>query len=156
VGNILIRYSDKNDFEPPCLEQELSRHKLLDAGYTIIYKVRGYCHMDDSQDSHDHNCLALSEDNYLTFARYADKLIPSYITRQLIGRGLLFLGYAPRQWEDRLIVNAILGRRRNPSEPSSIIGGKFDRFETAFWDSRHVRRHALELNDFVTKLEDNF
>jgi len=156
VGNILIRYSDKDDFEQPCLEQELSQHKLLDAGYTIIYKVRGYCHFDDNQDSHEHTCLALSEDNYLTFARYADKLIPSYITRQFIGRGLLFLGYSPKQWEDRLIVNAILRKRHNPSEPSSIIGGTFDRFESAFWDSRNVRRHALELNDFVTKLEDNF
>ena len=156
VGNILIRYSDKDDFEQPCLEHELSQHKLLDAGYTIIYKVRGYCHFDDNQDSHEHTCLALSEDNYITFARYADKLIPSYITRQFIGRGLLFLGYAPRQWEDRMIVNAILRKRRNPSEPSSIIGGKFNRFEGAFWDSRNVRRHALELNDFVSKLEDYF
>lgn len=159
-GSILIQYSDRDYPEIPVIEQELSRNRFMANGYTVIYKIRGSCHSDqEASNGHladQQTDLTLSEDNYFTFARHADKLVPSYITKQFIGRGLLFLGYDPKQWEDRLIVNAILEKRQNTSEPSSTIGTISDRFTRAYWESRNVRQYDIELKEFVSNLEALF
>lgn len=154
VGKILLHYSDRDAPEAACLEQELSGHRLLDGDYSVIYKIRGYCPAPGGNGDGEHPELTLSEANYFAFARHIDKVIPSYLSKQFIGRGLLFLGYRPSDWEDRLIVNAILEKRLNSAEPSNVIGGGEDRFAAAYWESRKVRRHSLELNEFVSKLQE--
>lgn len=158
IGNVFVHYSDKDKDTPESLhlEEKLSGIKLLDEGYSLIYKMRGYCAPDEHHAGHQHNTLALSEENYFTFARYIEKLIPSYVVKQFTGRGLFFLGYSPRHWEDRLLINAILDKRRHRYEPAYTISRDTDPFIRAYWESRGVRRYAIELQEFVRKLEANF
>jgi len=153
AGSILVQYSDRDYPELPVIEQELSRNRFLANGYSVIYKIRGSCHAGHDKSIAQQSDLTLSEKDYFSFARHADKLIPSYITKHFIGRGLLFLGYDPKQWEDRLIVNAILEKRQNSPESSGVIGCLGDRFTSAYWESRNVRQYSLDLNEFVSNLE---
>ena len=156
VGKVLVHYSDKDRPEEPCLEEELSNFPLLTHGYSVIYRVRGICAAECPPDSVEAGTLTLSEKAHFNFARHVDKIIPSYVTRQFSGRGLLFLGFSPRQWEDRLIVNSILDKRRNAAEPSHVVRKGPDPFEVAYWQSRGVGRYPFDLVHFVSRLEGAF
>jgi hypothetical protein len=112
VGHILVKYSDKETFESPCPIDNLSA--LIETDYSVIYKARGYFKANGNQV----DALMLSEENYFTFARYMNKLIPDYLVEQYDKNGLLFLGYTPKQWEDRLIAHAIL---EQPTPKISLI-----------------------------------
>ena len=74
------------------------------------------------------------------------------MARQFAGRGFLLLGCVPRQWEDRLIVSAVLARRRHAETPLTVRDG-VDRFEDAYWVRRRVRRYPVSLPEFVESLE---
>lgn len=67
-------------------------------------------------------------------------------------RGFWFLGFAPDEWEDRLLASAILDSRRSP-EPANVVWPSASQFENAYWTSRGVRRHSFELHEFVQLLQ---
>jgi hypothetical protein len=156
VGHVLIQYSDQDTIISTYLEEDLSHLNLLNEGFSLIYKIRGYLGPHIDQGIYQQNALTLSEENYFTFARYIDKLIPSYIVRQFIGRGFWFLGYTPTHWEDRLIANTILYRRRHQTEPAYAVSQNATRFEETYWERHGVRRYAFSLKEFVERLEENF
>lgn len=155
LGSVVVHYSDREAPESLRLEEELSSLKLIDDGYVLIYKIRGYCNTVHEPMAYQHNILTLAEENYFTFARHMDRLIPSYVVKQFAARGLFFLGYSPRHWEDRLLVNGILDKRRHQQyEPAHAITKDTDPFVRAYWDSRGVHRYGLELTEFVRGLEE--
>jgi hypothetical protein len=96
--------------------------------------------------------LTVSEEDYFTFSRHMDKIIPSYLVAAFADRGLFFLGYAPTHWEDRLIVNAILNKRNPQAEPPYAITTDADQFVQAYWEFQKVHSRAIRLKDFVQKL----
>ena len=154
VGNVVIHYSDKEAPEFLQLEQDLSSLKLIENGYSVIYKIRGYCNTIHKEMEYQDHILTLAEQNYFTFARHMDRFIPNYVVKQFASRGLFFLGYSPRHWEDRLLVNAILDKRRHQQyEPAHVITQETDPFVRAYWDSRGVHQYRIELNEFVRRLE---
>jgi SIR2-like domain len=154
VGNVLIQYSDKP--EPTALlEEQLSKFKLLEEGYSLVYKIRGFLGSDRKQTDLHRAVLTISEGNYFNFVRHMDKLIPNYVIRRVAERGLYFLGYTPRHWEDRLIVNAILNKRRHrdPSDQPRAISNDPDPFVRAFWKSKGVECYPVDLREFLDTLE---
>jgi hypothetical protein len=154
IGSVVVQYSDREASEFLRLEQGLSSLKLIEGGYSLIYKICGYYSSQSDQTDYQHNILTLAEDNYFTFARHMDRLIPNYVVKQFATRGLFFLGYSPRNWEDRLLVNAILDKRRHQQyEPAHVITQESDPFVRAYWDSRSVHRYEIALPAFVRKLE---
>ena len=98
--------------------------------------------------------MALCEHNYFTFARYFHKLIPDYIISELTRRGLFFVGYSPRHWEDRLLAYALLHKRPTEYEFPCVITEDQDPFIRAYWDSPKVKKYEIDLKDFVNKLEE--
>lgn len=155
LGNVIVHYSDREAPECPRLEEKLSSLELIEKGYTLIYKIRGYCNAVHEQTAYQDNILALTEENYFTFARHMDRLIPNYVVKQFAKRGLFFLGYSPRHWEDRLLVKGILDKRWHPQyERAHVITEDPDPFMRAYWDSRGVHRYGLELAEFVRRLEE--
>ncbi len=154
IGSVVVQYSDRETSEFLRLEQELSGLKLIEDGYSLIYKIRGYCSSQSHRTAYQHHILTLAEENYFTFARHLDKLIPNYMVKQFAARGLFFLGYSPHNWEDRLLVNAILDKRRHQQyEPAHVITQESDPFVCAYWNFRGVHRYEIELSEFVRKLE---
>jgi hypothetical protein len=154
VGKVLVQYSDKPEIAA-LLEEDLSKFKLIEEGYSLVYKIRGFLGSDRRQTDLHRAALTISEGNYFNFVRHMDKLIPSYVVRQFGGRGLYFLGYTPRHWEDRLIVNAILDKRRHrdPSDQPRAISNDPDPFVRAFWKSKGVECHPVDLREFLDTLE---
>ncbi len=142
IGHVVVRYSDNKEPERTYIEEELSRLRLLEEGYSLIYKIRGTCKQDAQSDA-----LTLAESNYFTFARYGKKIIPSYLSRQFRDRGFLFLGFSPKSWEDRLLINTLLKKRQHSPEPCYTIGTTLDKMEAAYWDSCHVREYKANLQD---------
>ncbi|MDD5393717.1 MAG: SIR2 family protein [Thiothrix sp.] len=163
IGHVLVSYSDHS--QPTCVypEEELSRFRLLENGYSIIYKIRGSCETGEFQDTNAdllrRDAMTLSESNYFSFARYADRIIPDYLARQFRNRGFLFIGYRPKEWEDRLLVSALLEKRRNAQEPCYVIGnapqvGEQPKLlESAFWEHRNVKQYHFDFRELDAYLE---
>jgi len=161
IGHVLVRYSDSdanntnhannaNDKpEKTYIEEELSRLRLLEQGYSLIYKIRGTCKQNTQSDT-----LTLAESNYFTFARYGKKIIPAYLARQFRDRGFLFLGFSPKSWEDRLLVNTLLKKRQHSPEPCYTIGTTLDKMEAAYWDSCHVKKYQANLQELDKHLQE--
>ena len=145
IGHVVVRYSDNKHPERTYIEEELSSLNLLKQGYSIIYKIRGTCKKELRASERD--ALTLSESNYFTFARYGKKIIPSYLARQFRDRGFLFIGFSPKNWEDRLLVNTLLKKRQYSTEACYTIGSSLDKMEAAYWDSCNVREYKANLQD---------
>ena len=79
IGHVLVSFSDGSQPDKAYQEEEISRLKLFENGYSIIYKIRGTY----GQDELRHDSLTLSESNFFSFARYADKMIPGYLACQV-------------------------------------------------------------------------
>ena len=153
IGTVIVRCSDKPDPECLSLEQDLSSLELLKNNYSIIYKIRGFCEQQPLDNPLQNSILTLAEENYFTFARHMDKLIPNYLINEINNRGLFFLGHKPRQWEDRLLVNAILDKRRQATRPY-FVSEEDDEFVRAYWEHRGVLQYNTSLKDFVRGMKE--
>lgn len=152
LGQVLVSYSDREQPDPPRMSEELSHLSLLEKGYSVIFKLCGTCPEPGAMDDRLRCGFVLSESSHFAFARLIDRVLPSYLGKQLGPRGLWFLGFAPEQWEDRLFASAILESRRS-LEPPNVLRPDVRAFEEAYWQSRGVRRHNLSLPRFVTLLQ---
>lgn len=151
IGTLLVKYSDKNEAERYTTE-ELSGLNLLEHHYTLIYKILGCFDLNLPLDMTQKDSLMLSECDFFTFSRYADKLIPSYVVRQLSGRGFWLLGQSPRSWEKRLVVNSILKKRGNEDRPLTIYQGE-DCFAEVYWEHHGVKAYPVDLGQFVENIK---
>jgi hypothetical protein len=153
IGTVIVRWSDKPDPQCLSLEQDLSSLDLLKNNYSIIYKIRGFCEQYPLDNPLQHSILTLAEENYFTFARHMDKLIPNYLITEINNRSLFFLGHKPRQWVDRLLVNAILDKRRQTMRPY-VVTEEDDEFVRAYWEHRGVLPYNTSLKDFVRGMKE--
>jgi hypothetical protein len=153
IGSLIVQRCDEDTQHCLPQEQELSSMKLLETGYSLIYKMRGYSPRPPGEDLSCGGALTLAEENYFTFARHMESLIPKYLVNHFSGRGLFFLGHRPQQWEERLLVNALLDIRRENERPCVVTEDE-DAFIRAYWDSRGVNRWSMSLGAFVRGVED--
>lgn len=143
-----IVYSDREQNES-CLAENFSGLQVMEQGYSLIYRVRGYL-ADNKKD-----CLLLSEQDYLNFAKYMDELIPNYIIQQLNDRNFWFLGHYLTTWEDRLLVSAILDKRNSikGTTPAQAVHAAPNAFAQAYWTYQRVDVHDVSLEEFVKGIE---
>nr|CAA6826072.1 MAG: CobQ/CobB/MinD/ParA nucleotide binding domain-containing protein [uncultured Thiotrichaceae bacterium] len=158
IGHVVVNYSDSDSSQAaPVAGEKLSGMRFLEQGYSVIYKIRGNCGTTEGSADEDEllqqDALTLSESSYFSFARYADKIIPGYLARQLRNRGFLFVGYQPKDWEDRLLASALL-EKRNSQEPCYVIGDTSEPMETAFWKSRSVEPYPIDIRELDKYLEE--
>lgn len=153
IGHVIVSYSDNSAADQTYTEEELSGLKLYEAGYSIIYKIRGSC-CSGSDNELKRDALTVSESDYFTFARYAEKIIPSYLAKQFRGRGFLFLGFSPASWEQRLLVNALLAKRKNANEGCFTVGTSRDPLEAAYWQKQKVQHYDVDLSQLDDHIEE--
>ena len=154
VGHIVVKYSDNKKCEEACTEEDLSQLKLLEQGYSLIYKIKGSCENGTNTSTLQKDALLLSESNFFTFARNADKVIPSYLVKHFQDRSFMFLGFNPKSWEDRLLVNALLEKRRYISTPCYTAGTSEDPLEAAYWDNQNVQQYDINIQQLDAKIEE--
>ena len=151
IGKLLLKYSDKPEEEQIILADDCSKLNLLEQGYTLIYKLKGTCNDTDCKKQSD--SLLVSESNYFTFARHTDKIIPSYLVTLLIERSLMFIGFNPKSWEDRLLVTALLEKRSNSSELCYSTNISQDPLQSAYWDKQKVQQYDINIQRLDKELE---
>ena len=157
VGHVLVKYSDNKEDQKTWLEEELSHLKGLEEGYSLIYKIKGTCERKNggnTANAQQKDALLLSESNYFTFARNADKIIPSYLVKHFQDRSFMFIGFNPKSWEDRLLVNVLLEKRRYTSTPCYTAGTTKDPLEDAYWDNQKVQQYDINIRQLDEKLEE--
>lgn len=125
---------------------------IIYAGYddllehALIYRIRGLYRNSDQE------WLVLSEQDYVDFVR--NSKMPDYIVSRLDRRSLWFLGHHPSTWEDRMLVNAVLEKRRRDADITLAIHKDADKFARMHWEKRnHVNNYALDLQEFVAELQ---
>jgi len=148
LGKLLLKYSDSQEQASSCTAEAISGLKLLEAGYSIIYKICG-CF-----GKYGDNPMMILETDFFAFSRHLEQLIPAYITRQFPGRGFLFLGYNLDEWQNRLIANTVMEKRTHRDDSSFIVWKDPTPYEKAFWKSHYVDLYDMELTPFVEKLHE--
>lgn len=157
IGHLVVRYSDraKPEIYRP-IEEEISRFRWYEEGYSLIFKIRGTCSSSKAEHEYQRESLTVTESDYFTFARYAEKMIPSYLAKHFKHKGFLFLGFSPKSWEERLLVNALLERRKNvyPKDPAYTVSTCQDPLEAAYWLGQQVQQHDMDLRKLAEYLEE--
>lgn len=158
VGHVVASYSDGSEQDQTYLAEELSALKLHEKGYSIIYKIRGSCVTTNKQSEEDkamqRDGLTVTESNYFTFARHAETIIPSYLASLLRGRGFLFVGFSPESWEQRLLVNTLLSKRKHAHDRCHTVGVSQDPLEAAFWRQQGVVPYDVNLPELDGHIEE--
>lgn len=154
IGHVVLNYSDDDKDEIVHPQEKLSTLNLLES-HSIIYKIRGTC-VDTAakQLTARKDALTLSESNYLTFAENASKMVPNFIAEHLREREILFAGFRPRSWEDRLLVRTLLGHRYNSDYLCLHMGESSDLLEQAFWKKQNVEASGIDFNTLDEHLQE--
>ncbi len=140
VGHVQVSFSDTNPEAGIYTKEETSGLDLK--RYSIIYKIRGTCRTAQGENTP----MTLTESDYFSFARYAETMIPNCLASPLLASALLFIGYRPRQWEDRLLVKALLKNRENAREPCFRLAMTgIEPLEDVFWHRRNVRECPMDM-----------
>ena len=94
-GKVILQYHDRPDAEEPVAAEKISGLRLLENGYSIIYKICGFLDLfnDETVESAGDqsgrtDSLMILENDFFAFSRQLERLIPDYITRQFPGKGL--------------------------------------------------------------------
>ena len=147
VGHVQVSFSDDNPEAGVYPKERTSELKL--ENYSIIYKIRGTCRTGHD----DATTLTLTESDYFSFARHAETMIPDCLASPL-RNVLLFIGYHPRQWEDRLLVKALLKKRENARESCfRLVMPNVEPLEDEFWKRRNVQKYPMDVRELERYLQ---
>ncbi len=148
-GKCLLVYSGgkENGKEVSCTPDTLSALKLLEGGYSVIYRLRG-----GIVGNQEH--MLLAERDYFLFNRRVEQQFPDYISKRLKSSlcSLWFIGHHPQSWEERLLIGFLKELQHNDAS-SLVVQEKIPSFDHDFWQYKGVKVHDLALADFVQNLE---
>jgi hypothetical protein len=132
-------------------EQELLDVEL-DAGEvrrkrTALFKIHG--HIGRTRRSDD--TFVITEEDYVSFLGRMG-LIPADLGNLMQSRTLLFLGYSLHDWNFRVLLDRLSGKRPRVIRSYAIAYG-IDTTENRLWDKRNVAVYNADLNEFVPRLD---
>jgi hypothetical protein len=117
---------------------------------TVVLKIHG------AVDRHDeeHDSYVITEDNYIHYLvnTTPNELIPVKLLDELLHSHYLFLGYALRDWNLRVIL-ARIWALRDLGWKAWAVRDHVDRLDERLWAKRDVELHELALSDYVGGLE---
>ena len=118
---------------------------------SVLMKVHGTVSRDDeSGDSY-----VITEDHYIEYLAQTDiaNIIPAALMAVMNESHFLFLGYSLRDWNLRVILQRIWGRRPFEEQYKSwAIRKDPSRLEERLWASRNVEIMNLDLDAYVAAL----
>jgi hypothetical protein len=116
---------------------------------TVVMKIHGAVdRMDESRDSY-----VITEDDYIDYLTRTspNELIPVRLLAELLNSHFLFLGYAMRDWNLRVLLHRIWGLR-DRSWSSWAVQRHVESFDEKVWARRQVELRAMELSGYVESL----
>jgi hypothetical protein len=116
----------------------------------VILKMHGAVVRDAGFERDNY---VITEDHYIDYLAHTDitNLLPHPIPQQLRNSHFLFLGYAMRDWNLRVILRRIWGTQALDF-PSWSIQVKPEPLETKFWEDRGVAVYDIDVADYVERL----
>jgi hypothetical protein len=124
---------------------------LLDDQHAILLKVHGAVDRKDSEG----DCFVITEDHYLDYIDFTpaevNSIFPAPLPALLLKNHLLFLGYALKDWNLRIILRRIW-RERIHSRVSWSIQYKADEHDSLFWRHNRVNIRNWPLSDYIEAL----
>lgn len=116
---------------------------------TVVLKIHGAVdRADDAQDSY-----VITEDHYIDYLTHTtpNELIPVKLLDELLHCHFLFLGYAMRDWNLRVILHRIWGLR-DLGWKAWAVQAHVDRLDARLWGKRDVELHEVSLSDYIREL----
>jgi hypothetical protein len=111
----------------------------------IIYKMHGSVR----RDAERWDSFVITEEDYVTFLYRMRNAVPAAFRSYFSERAFLFLGYALRDWNLRLLLKQV----NNPKMRSWAILNEPSFFERKLWEGRNVKIFDMRLEDFVAAME---
>jgi hypothetical protein len=114
----------------------------------VILKIHGTAREKPHEDS-----WVITEDHYIEYLTRTNinELFPVHLLNTLLYSHLLFLGYAMRDWNLRVILHRIL-KQRGKGPESWAIQKVADELEKTLWRERDVNIQEVALKPYVEKL----
>jgi hypothetical protein len=120
---------------------------------TVILKIHGA--VERGEDSADRDSYVISEDDYIDYMaseRALDRF-PIPIKEKLKVSSFLFLGYALRDWNMRILLRRIW-QDQPLDQQSWAVAKNIDALDRLFWSKRHVTIIDADLAEFVKTLQE--
>jgi hypothetical protein len=118
---------------------------------TVVLKIHGgFDRRDAASDSY-----VITEDDYIDYLTDTspNDLIPAHLLAKLLDCHFLFLGYAMRDWNLRVILHRIWEEREQSWE-SWAIQRDVQRLDKKMWARHGVELYDLALADYTSKLSE--
>jgi len=132
-------------------KSEELRALILASPNPIILKLHGSLAEQPADDS-----FLITEEQYIDFlGRPQESQIPSMLVSYMQVRSFLFLGYALRDWNVRVLLRKLQwATSDNPIMSWGIVRDAGEA-EMVLWKKRNVELHEIDLRQFVTELEQS-
>lgn len=117
---------------------------------TVVLKIHGAVdRRDDADDSY-----VITEDDYIDYLTHTapNELIPVRLLAELLNSHFLFLGYAMRDWNLRVLLHR-LWALRDRSFSSWAVQRNVEAFDEKVWARRQVELRPMLLSDYIEHLD---
>ena len=119
---------------------------------TVILKIHGAAREDPAEDS-----WVITEDHYIDYLTRTtlSELIPVKLLEKLVDCNLLFLGYAMKDWNVRVMLHRLFTQRRHGHDgwASWAVQLNPDRIDRALWKKNNVSILAIDIKHYLEQLE---
>jgi hypothetical protein len=119
---------------------------------TVILKIHGAVREDPNEDS-----WVITEDHYIDYLTRTtlSELIPVKLLEKLLDCNLLFLGYAMKDWNVRVMLHRIFSQRRHGHDgwTSWAVQLDPDRIDRALWKKNNVNIQPMDLKRYLARLQ---
>jgi hypothetical protein len=135
--------------EPRTIEPKLL--DVDDIGQTnLIYKIHGTVR----HDAEKWDSFVITEGDCIQFLSQMSSAVPPAFKEYFKDRAFLFLGYALRDWNMRVLLKQVSASRTASSPTTSwAILNNSSTFEKKIWQQRHVDMFDVTLEEFVREME---
>lgn len=125
-------------------------YEIRDKTRPIVFKLHGSFDRDDR----DNDSFLITEEDYVDFlGRPEGGQLPQMLVAAMRGRSFLFLGYALRDWNIRVLLHKLAQARGTERILSWAIARNTGLAEHLIWRAQDVKMYDLDLDAFVTSLE---
>jgi len=119
--------------------------------HTTILKIHGSARADPAEDS-----WVITEDHYIDYLTRTtlSELIPVKLLGKLMDCNFLFMGYAMKDWNVRVMLHRIFTQRRHGHDgwASWAVQLDPDPIDRALWKKSNVSIQPVELADYLARL----